>query len=186
MRTITFTAGNRQALAHDRYYHPDPRVQRKMDVLWLKSHGLSHDQIATSADVSRSTVQRYLDQYLEGGLPHLRQCHWHQPQGALADHKDSLEEYFSKHPVRSAKQAQRLQRQADMVRRVGAIQDPLGPLWVQSGAPLRVSGRYRTAPCRPCLAVMRTHPASHSHARPRQAIPGVAPPRCLTSPQPLV
>ena len=70
MRTITFTADDRRALAHDRYYHPDPRVQRKMEVLWLKSHGLNHDDIATYADVSRRTVQRYLDQYLEGGLPH--------------------------------------------------------------------------------------------------------------------
>jgi DNA-binding NarL/FixJ family response regulator len=58
MRTITFTADDRRALAHDRYYHPDPRVQRKMEVLWLKSHGLNHDDIATYADVSRRTVQR--------------------------------------------------------------------------------------------------------------------------------
>ena len=42
-----------------------------MEVLWLKSHGLTHDQIAAYADVSRRTVQHYLDQYYEGGLPHL-------------------------------------------------------------------------------------------------------------------
>src|SRR5512135_3269562 len=64
MRTITFTADDRQALAHDRYHHPDPRVQRKMEVLWLKSQGLPHDQIAAYADVSRRSVQRYLDKYL--------------------------------------------------------------------------------------------------------------------------
>ena len=79
MRIITFTADDRNALAHDRYHHPDPRVQRKMEVLWLKSHGLTHDQIAAYADVSRRTVQRYLDQYYEGGLPHLRRCRWHRP-----------------------------------------------------------------------------------------------------------
>ena len=50
-----------------------------MEVLWLKSHGLTHDQIAAYADVSRRTVQRYLDQYYEGGLPHLRRCRWHHP-----------------------------------------------------------------------------------------------------------
>ena len=43
------------------YYYPDPRVQRKMEVLWLKSHGLNHDDIAAYADVSLRTVQRYLD-----------------------------------------------------------------------------------------------------------------------------
>ena len=58
MRIITFTADDRNALAHDRYHYPDPRVQRKMEVLWLKSHGLTHDQIAAYADVSRRTVQR--------------------------------------------------------------------------------------------------------------------------------
>ena len=66
-----FAVEDRKALVHDRYYHPDPRVQRKMEVLWLKSHGLNHDDIAAYADVSRRTVQRYLDQYLEGGLPRL-------------------------------------------------------------------------------------------------------------------
>ena len=69
MRIITFTTDDRRALAHDRYFHPDPRVQRKMEVLWLKSHGLNHDDIAAYADVSRRTVQRYLDEYIEGGLP---------------------------------------------------------------------------------------------------------------------
>ncbi len=106
MRTITFTEEDRQALSHDRYHYPDPRVQRKMEVLWLKSHGLTHDRIAIYADVSRSTVQRYLDQYLEGGLPRLRRCQWHQPPSALAEHEVSLEEYFQEHPPRSAKQAQ--------------------------------------------------------------------------------
>jgi hypothetical protein len=30
MRTITFTADDRQTLAYNRYHHPDPRVQREM------------------------------------------------------------------------------------------------------------------------------------------------------------
>ena len=117
MRIITFTADDRNALAHDRYHHPDPRVQHKMEVLWLKSHGLTHDQIAADADVSRRTVQRYLDQYYEGGLPHLRRCRWHHPHSALAKHQDSLEEYFLKHPVRSAKQARAIIEQQTGVRR---------------------------------------------------------------------
>ncbi|MDX6391297.1 MAG: hypothetical protein QOJ73_2360 [Streptosporangiaceae bacterium] len=29
MRIITFTSDDRQALAYERYHHPDPRVQRK-------------------------------------------------------------------------------------------------------------------------------------------------------------
>src|SRR5215211_3616301 len=117
MRIITFTPDDRRALAHDRYHHPDPRVQRKMEVLWLKSHGLSHDDIAAYADVSRRTVQRYLNEYREGGLSRLRRCQWHQPQSVLAEHQDSLEEYFLKHPVRSAKQARAIIEQHTGVRR---------------------------------------------------------------------
>ena len=103
MRIITFTAEDRKALAHDRYHHPDPRVQRKMEVLWLKSHGLPHDQIAGLADVSRRTVQRYLDEYLDGGLERLRRCHWHAPESLLSEYETSLEEYFLEHPPRSTK-----------------------------------------------------------------------------------
>jgi transposase len=117
MRTITFSAEDLQALAHERYHHPDPRVQRKMEVLWLKSHRLPHDAIAAYADVSRRTVQRYLDEYLEGGLPRLRQCRWHRPEGALAEHSASLEEHFLAHPPRSAKQAQAVIEQRTGIRR---------------------------------------------------------------------
>src|SRR5918997_2101391 len=139
MRPITFTADDRQALAHDRYHHPDPRVQRKMEVLWLKSHGLGHDQIAAYADVSRRTVQRYLHEYHEGGLTRLRRCQWHQPQSVLAEHQDSLEEYFLKHPVRSAKQAQAIIEQRTGVRRGLSqvrhfLKDRLGLRWRKVGA----------------------------------------------------
>jgi hypothetical protein len=123
MRTITFTAEDWKALAHDRYHHPDPRVQRTMDVLWLKSHGLTHDQIVAYADVSRSSVPRDLDQDLEGGLPRLRRCRWNHPQSALDEHEVRLEEYFRKHPPRSAKQAQAVIEQRTGIRR-GLIRFP--------------------------------------------------------------
>jgi transposase len=139
MRIITFTADDRDALAHDRYHHPDPRVQRKMEVLRLKSHGLNHDQIAAYADVSRRTVQRYLDQYLEGGLPRLRRCRWHHPRSALAEHQGSLEEYFLKHLVRSAKQARAVIEQQTGIRRGLSqvrhfLKDRLGLRWRKTGA----------------------------------------------------
>jgi transposase len=139
MRPIIFTAEDRRALAHDRYHHPDPRVQRKMEVLWLKSHGLNHDHIAAYADVSRRTVQRYLDQYWEGGLSRLRRCPWHQPQTAWAEHEDALEEYFRKHPPRSARQAQALIEQRTGIRRGLSqvrhfLKDRLGLRWRKTGA----------------------------------------------------
>ena len=32
-----FTEGDIKALNYERYHHPHPRVQRKMEALWLKS-----------------------------------------------------------------------------------------------------------------------------------------------------
>src|SRR3954469_1746965 len=99
MRTISFTADDRRSLAHHRFHHPGPRVQRKLEVLWLKSHGLGHDRIAASADVSRRTAQRDLDEYLEGGLQRLRRGRRSQPRSALIEREVSLEGHFETHPV---------------------------------------------------------------------------------------
>ena len=49
MREITFSEADVQAIAHDRYHYPDPRVQRRMTILWLKYHGFTHEDIATAA-----------------------------------------------------------------------------------------------------------------------------------------
>src|SRR3954468_11922279 len=139
MRTITFTAEDRRDLAHDRYHHPDPRVQRKMEVLWLKSHDLPHDAIAAYADVSLRTVQRYLDEYLEGGLPRLRRCRRNHRHSALVEHEASLEEHFQEHPPRSVKQARAIIEQRTGVRRGLSqvrhfLKDRLGLRWRQVGA----------------------------------------------------
>ena len=139
MRTIIFTADDRRALAHYRYHHPEPRVQRKVEVLWLKSHGLGHDRIAAYADVSRRTVQRYLDEYLEGGLQRLCRRRRSPPRSALIEHEVSLEEHFETHPVRSIKQARAVIEQRTGIRR-GLTQvrhflkDRLGFRWRRTGA----------------------------------------------------
>src|SRR5258705_5233931 len=76
MREFTFTDDDLKAIAHDRYHDPHPLVQRKMEVLWLKSHDLTHAQIPDLAGVSLRTVQRYLDEYLKGGLKSVRRSKW--------------------------------------------------------------------------------------------------------------
>jgi transposase len=117
MRQFSFTAEDVQAIAHDRYHHPHPHVQRKMEVLWLKHHRLPHDQIATLAGVSLRTVQRYLDEYREGGLPRVRRCNGQGPHSTLAEHEQSLEEYFWDHPPRTTKEAAAVIAQQTGIRR---------------------------------------------------------------------
>ncbi len=63
MRAYSFTADVVEAVARDRYCHPDPRVQERMEILWLKTRKKTHDEISELANVSRSTVQRTLRIY---------------------------------------------------------------------------------------------------------------------------
>ena len=108
MREFTFSDEDLKAIGHDRYHHPHPRVQRKMEVLWLKSHGLPHQQIADLAGVSLRTAQRYLGDYLQGGLKQVRRCKWRGPKTALLRHERSIEEQLWDHSPRSTKEAARV------------------------------------------------------------------------------
>jgi transposase len=106
MRDFHFSDDDLATIARDRYHHPHPRVQEKMEVLWLKSRGVGHTGIAHLTGLSRRTVQRYLDEYLTGGLAECRRIKWSGQPGALADHAASLEDYFLANPARSTAEAQ--------------------------------------------------------------------------------
>ena len=106
MREFSFSEEVLAQIRHDRYHHPHPRVQRKMEVLWLKSQGLTHTDIAQLADVSLRSVQRYLDEFDQGGLQRVRQLNWPGKACELDEHRSSLEAYFLENPPRSAREAQ--------------------------------------------------------------------------------
>jgi transposase len=117
MQRITLSAADLAAVAHERYHHPEPLVQRKMEVLWLKHHGLPHHDIARLAAVSRASVTRYLRQFLQGGLAVIRRFPWKGRRGQLDDHRASLEERFREHPPRSVRQAQQAIEEHTGIRR---------------------------------------------------------------------
>jgi transposase len=117
MRRFTFSSEVLAEIRHDRYHHPHPRVQRKMEVLWLKSRGLTHAQIAELADVAPRSVQRYLDAFQTGGLDQVRRLGWQGKHCELDEHRDSLEDYFLEHPPRSAREAQQAIERLTGIRR---------------------------------------------------------------------
>ena len=55
-------------IKYGRNHHPHPRVQQRMDVLWLKNNNLPHKKIAQLADVGENTVTTYIRMYKEGGI----------------------------------------------------------------------------------------------------------------------
>ncbi len=98
MRRFDFTDEEQNAIAKERFYDPNPRVQRRMEMLWLKQHGETHERIAELAGVSRRTVQRVLDLFAEGGLDAVRQFHEQGRPNGLTPHIESLEEEFRQRP----------------------------------------------------------------------------------------
>ena len=105
MRRFIFTDEIRQELVKERYHHPDPRVQERMEVIWLKSKGETHERIAELAGVSRRTVQRVLDVFATEGLDGLRKFHWHGQASVLTPHRESLEAEFRERPPHTVLEA---------------------------------------------------------------------------------
>ena len=142
MRRFTFTPEDLDSLRHERYHHPHPRVQQKMEVLWLKSQGLTHEEIARLADVSRRSVQRYLDEFAVGGLERLRRLPWKGKPNELATHQASLEDYFLENPPRSTREAQAaIERETGVRRGLTQVRAFLKKLSAYAGA--------RSGPSRP-------------------------------------
>jgi len=103
---LEFTPEIIEALNYERFYHPVPLVQRRMEVLWLKSHDLAHEQIAVLGHISETTMREYFQLYREGGIEGLKAMHFYRPESQLVQHVNSLEEYFRVNPPASIKQAQ--------------------------------------------------------------------------------
>ncbi len=105
MRRFEFSRDVLAEIERDRFAHPDPLVQRRMEVLWLKSHGETHERIAELATVSRATVQRLLDSYEAGGVQAVQTFHWRVPVSALAPHRPQLEAEFRERPPHTVVEA---------------------------------------------------------------------------------
>jgi hypothetical protein len=96
MLEIVFSDEEKKALHYERFNHPHPRVQQRMEALWLKSHGLPHAQIAELVGVSQATLHEYLMAYKEGGIERLKVLNWRGSVNALAGHQDTLKNFFCK------------------------------------------------------------------------------------------
>lgn len=83
----------------ERRQHPLLHVRSKMQVLWLLHCGATREQAATMADVSRSTVQRYVRVFHEGGFDGLRQWNVVGPVSDMEQYRDLICQSFAERPV---------------------------------------------------------------------------------------
>ena len=105
MISIDFTPEQIETLHHERFHHPHPRVQEKMEAVYLKAQGVPHKDICRLSRISENTLRTYLRQFQEGGVERLKRLDFAVPTSKLADHRETLEDHFRKNPPRSAGQA---------------------------------------------------------------------------------
>jgi transposase len=103
---LEFTPETLSILNEERYSHPMPIVQRRMEALWLKSNKLPHAKIAKLVGVCENTLRDYFQLYQEGGVEKLKAVHFNRPISKLATHATLLEAHFKENPPATIKKAQ--------------------------------------------------------------------------------
>jgi transposase len=105
MPALEFSTETIAQLHYERFHHPHPRVQQKMEALYLMSQGLSCARVAGLLQVSRGTLTNYRNQYRAGGVARLKELKFYRPQSALVAHQATIEAYFAAQPPASVNQA---------------------------------------------------------------------------------
>ena len=70
-------------LHYQRYNHPAPLVQRRMEALWLKGHELPHAQIAELVGVTENTIRDYFELYQQGGVEKLKELNYYRDRKSV-------------------------------------------------------------------------------------------------------
>jgi transposase len=105
MLRIDFMKEDIDRLHYERYHHPHPLVQKKMEVLYLKSQGIKHKEICSLCQISKTMLTIYIKQYQLGGVEELKKIKYKGRPSELNQSSDILKEYFEKSPVSSIAEA---------------------------------------------------------------------------------
>jgi transposase len=102
---IEFSEEETRALDYERYHHPHPPGQRKLEALWRTSHKLPPKDICRLTGISTPTLCTYLQAYQEGGIKPLQEINLYKPTSAFSLHAKTIASYFRAHPPVRLKEA---------------------------------------------------------------------------------
>ena len=102
---VRLTEEEQRVVNEERCCHPNLRIREKMLVLWLLHTGLTRQQAAKAAGVSRATVQRYVAAFRQGGLDGLRQWNLSRPVSEMAAYRELIRACFEKQPATTIAEA---------------------------------------------------------------------------------
>lgn len=111
MIKIEFNAEEIEQLHYERRYHPHPRVRQRMETLYLKALGYSHQEIGRIVGIGQGALRRYLRMYQAGGIEGLKELNFYRPESELNEHREQLKAEFEARPAKSINEAvQRIEK----------------------------------------------------------------------------
>jgi transposase len=103
---INLSEEERRVVMSERESYPDPLVRRKLWTLWLLHCGTTREKTAEIVGVARSTIERHVAEFREGGLEGLRKRGpRYKPTSELAAHAEIIRKSFQEQPARTIAEA---------------------------------------------------------------------------------
>jgi transposase len=90
-----------RSLRYERFHHPHPRVQKKMEVVFLRASGLSVAEVCRLTDVSPNTYRAYLRDFQQGGIEGLKRFDCTGTVSDLDTYADTIIDSLVERPVRT-------------------------------------------------------------------------------------
>ena len=105
MINITFRETDIEALRYWRFHYPDPRIQVRMEAIYLRSQRVANRDIPRLCGISKARFHRYLHAYVSGGIEPLKHREPHRPRSALHRHRATIEAEFRQQPPATVAEA---------------------------------------------------------------------------------
>jgi transposase len=105
MISITFRETDIEALRYWRFHHPDPRIQVRMEAIYLRSQRVANGDIPRLCGISNASFHRSLHAYVSGGIEPLKHLEPHRPRSALHLHRATIEAEFRQQPPATVAEA---------------------------------------------------------------------------------
>jgi transposase len=114
----TFSEADIAALQYWRFQHPDPRIQVRMEALYLRSQRVPTREIPRLCGISKASFHRYLRGYATGGIAQWKHLEPRQPRSTLHEHRATIDaEFRQRPPATVAEAAARIEALTGMARK---------------------------------------------------------------------
>ena len=105
MIRVNIREEDKSVFAKERYEHPHPRVNLRMDCLHLKAKKFSNKDICAILNICNNTLLSIFKMYNMGGVEKLRAINFYRPQSEMEKHLHEIKEYFIDNPPASISEA---------------------------------------------------------------------------------